>query len=113
MAEEPKNGPHSHESAFSRQIGLKEKRKLRAVRHAGRGIWFGLGTIGVIGWSVALPSVLGAVLGIWLDRRYPGRYSWTLMLIIIGIAFGCWNAAYWVARQQKEIQKEQEDGRHE
>ncbi len=109
MAEIPKKSPQGHENAFSREIGVKEKRKLRAQRHQDRGIWFGLGTIGVIGWSVALPTVLGAALGVWLDRRHPGKYSWTLMLLTIGLVLGCWNAAHWLAREQKEIRKEQED----
>lgn len=113
MADKPNNGLFNHETPFSRRIGAKETRKLRAQRYRHHGVWFGLGSIGVIGWSVALPAVLGAVLGIWLDQRYPGKRSWTLMLLVIGLALGCWNAARWVAREQREIRKEEENFRHE
>lgn len=106
MDEKPQNAP---DTRFSKKIGAAAERKLRAQRHRGRSIWFGLGTIGVIGWSVALPAVLGALVGAWIDRRHPGRYSWTLMLLVIGIVLGCWNAAHWVAQEQKQISKSQED----
>ena len=44
--------------------------------------------MGLIGWSVVVPTLLGAALGIWLDNRHPGTHSWTLMLLVIGLAYG-------------------------
>jgi predicted F0F1-ATPase subunit len=37
------------------------------------GVWFGLGMMGLIGWSVAVPTLLGAALGLWLDSRHPRK----------------------------------------
>jgi len=54
---------------FSREIGVKAKRKLRAQRNSAQGVWFGLGMMGLIGWSVAIPTLLGAAMGIWLDKK--------------------------------------------
>jgi ATP synthase protein I len=65
--------------------------------------------MGLIGWSVAIPTVFGAALGIWLDRHYPGGRSWTLALLVAGLAIGCWNAWHWVSKEDKAIQEEQED----
>ena len=65
---------------LSREIGAKAARKLRAQRHVTRTVWFGLGMMGLIGWSVAIPTLLGAALGIWLDKHHSGSHSWTLML---------------------------------
>jgi len=31
--------------------------------------------MGLIGWSVVVPTLLGAAFGIWLDNRHPGDYS--------------------------------------
>ena len=42
--------------------------------------------MGLIGWSVAVPTVLGAALGLWLDQHYPGTHSWTLALLMAGLA---------------------------
>ena len=96
-------------TAFSREIGAKAARKLKARRNATQGVWFGLGMMGLIGWSVVVPTLLGAALGIWLDNSHPGSYSWTLMLLVIGLVIGCLNAWHWVAEQDKEIREEQED----
>jgi ATP synthase protein I len=91
------------------QVGAQAERKLRARRHTARGIWFGLGMMGIIGWSVAIPTLLGAGLGIWLGGRYPGGRSWTLALLVAGLTIGCLNAWHWVAKEDKAIRDEQED----
>ena len=83
-------------------VGEKETRKLRA-RATRRSIWFGLGMFGMVGWSVAVPMLALLALGIWIDRRWPSPYSWTLMLLFVGIALGCLNAWYWVAKQRRLI----------
>jgi ATP synthase protein I len=98
-------------TAFSREVGVRAARKLTAQRNAaqGRGVWFGLGMMGLIGWSVAVPTLLGAALGTWLDSRYTGRYSWTLMLLCIGLGLGSLNAWHWVAKENREIHKDLEE----
>jgi ATP synthase protein I len=94
---------------FGREIGVKAARKLKARRNSTQGVWFGLGMIGLIGWSVVVPTLLGAALGFWIDHRHPGGYSWTLMLLIIGLVIGCLNAWHWMAKEDKEMREEEED----
>jgi ATP synthase protein I len=96
---------------FSGQIGAKATRKLKARRDAGRGVWFGLGMMGLIGWSVAVPTLLGAALGQWLDNRHASDRSWTLALLVAGLALGCWNAWHWVAREERAMREDQSDDR--
>lgn len=103
------DGPRRERSPLGDEIGEKAKRKLRAKREDSSGVWFGLGMMGLIGWSVAIPTVLGAALGIWLDKHYPGSHSWTLMLLIIGLTVGCLNAWNWVSREERAIRKDSED----
>jgi ATP synthase protein I len=95
--------------SFSRQVGDKAARKLRARRNSQQGVWFGLGMMGLIGWSVTVPTLLGAALGIWLDAHYPGKHGWTLSLLVAGLAIGCFNAWHWVAKEDKEMRDEQDD----
>jgi ATP synthase protein I len=83
-------------------ISAREARKLKARRTANRQIWFGLGMFGLVGWSVAIPTVLGVAAGIWIDVTWPSRFSWTLMLLFIGILLGCLNAWYWVTRESRQ-----------
>jgi ATP synthase protein I len=91
------------------QVGAKAARKLKARRHGSPGVWFGLGMMGLIGWSVTVPTLLGAALGIWLDEHHPGAHSWTLALLVAGLMIGCLNAWHWVAEEEKAIRDEQED----
>ena len=63
----------NNEDFFSGKIAEREKQKLRALRAKNGTVWFGLGMMGMVGWSVAVPSLLGAGLGIWLDKKYPSR----------------------------------------
>ncbi len=89
------------------EIGTKAARKLKARRNPAQGVWFGLGMMGLIGWSVAVPTLLGAALGLWLDRHYPGKHGWTLALLVAGLSIGCFNAWHWVANQDKAMREEQ------
>jgi ATP synthase protein I len=94
---------------FAEQVGKKAVRKLKARRNTTPGVWFGLGLMGLIGWSVAVPTLLGATLGHWLDEHHPGRHSWTLALLVVGLAIGCVNAWLWLDKEDKAMRDAQED----
>jgi len=94
---------------FSEQVAAQATRKLKARVATGRNVWFGFGMFGLIGWSVAIPTLLGAMLGIWLDGRYPGTHSWTLALLVAGLFVGCGSAAHWVSKESKEMLEEEKN----
>lgn len=79
------------------EIGRKAARRVKAGQERRRSVWFGLGMFGLVGWSVAVPTLLGAVVGAWLDRQIPGQTSWTLTLLIAGVVIGCLNAWRWIS----------------
>jgi ATP synthase protein I len=80
-------------------VEYKAARKIKARQEKDRSIWFGLGMFGLVGWSVAIPALIGLAIGIWIDTRWPSRFSCTLMGLIIGVALGCVNAWFWVKRE--------------
>jgi ATP synthase protein I len=94
------------ETAFLRQVRAKAARKLRAQRAGTQSVWFGLGMVGLVGWSVVVPTLLGIMLGAWLDRRHPGQHSWMLWLLVAGLIIGCANAWRWVSREHQAIHEE-------
>ena len=96
--------------SLSQEVGAKAARKLRAKRNSAQGVWFGLGMMGLIGWSVVIPTLLGAALGIWLDQHHSGKHPWTLALLVAGLTIGCANAWYWVAQQEKAMRDEPGNG---
>jgi ATP synthase protein I len=91
---------------FAQRVASQVGRKLRARRAAARPVWSGLGMLGLIGWSVALPTLLGALLGQWLDRRHPGPHSWTLALLVAGLIFGCANACRWIFGEERAMRED-------
>ncbi|WP_319523260.1 AtpZ/AtpI family protein [uncultured Desulfosarcina sp.] len=93
---------------FPDAVDTAEKRKLRAREKKKDAVWFGLGMFGMVGWAVAIPTVLGIFLGVWIDLRWPGPWSWTLMLLAIGLILGCLNAGFWVNRERRMIDRDRE-----
>lgn len=93
-------------SGFVGTIAAQAKRKL-AARRSPEHTWLGLGMMGLIGWSVTVPTLLGAGLGIWLDGR-SGGHAWTLALLIAGLTLGCFNAWHWVTKEDSAMHDDNE-----
>lgn len=108
MIDEPHKSPKSGPS-LADNVGIKADRKIKARRNPRPGVWFGLGMMGLIGWSVTVPTLLGAALGIWLDQHYPGGRSWTLALLVAGLMLGCFNAWHWVSKEDKAMHDEEQE----
>ncbi len=89
------------QDAFRKEVAARHERKERAKAKKLRTVWFGLGTFGLVGWSVSIPTVVGIALGVWIDRTWPGRHSWTLMLLVVGAALGCWTAWQWIEKESQ------------
>jgi ATP synthase protein I len=106
MADEPNKETATGQDPFLDNLARKAARKLKAQRDGPQGVWFGLGMTGLIGWSVAVPTLAGALFGVWLDRHHPSSHSWTLSLLVAGLALGCFNAWHWLAQQDKAMKDE-------
>ena len=102
--EPPGDAKPERRGAFEEQMARKAARKLRARADGDRGMWFGLGMMGLVGWSVAVPTVLGIAAGVWLDARTEagGSISWTLTGLIVGVSVGCLNAWFWISREMED-----------
>jgi ATP synthase protein I len=85
------------ESPLRRVAAARARRKQRA--RGDTGVWFSLGMMGLVGWSVAVPTIIGVIVGVWIDRTWPSRVSWTLTLLLAGVALGCLNAWRWVRQE--------------
>ncbi|MDI1314758.1 AtpZ/AtpI family protein [Prosthecobacter sp.] len=109
MSDQPPEPSAKREPTLADQVGAKAARKLKARRHSHSTVWFGLGMMGLVGWSVVVPTLLGAALGLWLDKNHPGAHSWTLALLMAGLVLGCVNAWHWIDKEDKAMGEEQED----
>ena len=88
-----------------REVATKEGRKIRAREEGVESACFGLGMFGMVGWSVAVPTLVGVAIGLWIDGRWPSRYSWTLMFLLGGMVLGCFNAWWWISREREQIDR--------
>lgn len=109
MTEKPAPAPQKPESPFAREVGRKESRRIKARRWGELSVWEGIGMFGLVGWSIATPTLAGALLGHWLDKNHPGPHSWTLALLVAGLFIGCANAWHWVAREHRRIERDEND----
>lgn len=102
MSQPSEDDRHRARRELEEEVAAKQQRRIQARRRGDRPVWFGLGMFGLVGWSVAVPALIGVAIGLWIDSRWPSRFSWTLMLLVLGVAVGCLNAWWWVQRESQE-----------
>ena len=101
----PREGPRRVQSGGRREGGAQAQGA--AQRHAGRLVWPGHDGADRLVGGRSDAARRGA--GLWLDKHHPGKHSWTLALLVAGLAIGCLNAWHWVAKEDKAMREEQED----
>lgn len=89
MAEE--NGD-KRRGRFLSQIRGRRRRREEHEEEGERSFWSGVATLGLVGWMVVIPTLIGIFIGRWLDERFGQGLFWTLTLMMIGLAAGCYNA---------------------
>ncbi len=89
-----------HSERLGRTIAGRASRMQRARRAGDRGLWFGLGMFGLVGWSISVPLLIGLVIGRWLDGRFDGGARWSLSLMTLGLIVGAINVWNWLERER-------------
>ncbi|MHC0053930.1 AtpZ/AtpI family protein [Actibacterium sp. D379-3] len=57
------------------------------------------GQIGVLGWVIVGPTILGVVVGRWLDSQLGTGITLSAALTMLGAALGLWLALRWMHEQ--------------
>jgi ATP synthase protein I len=58
-----------------------------------------IGQIGVLGWIIVAPTLIGLFIGRWLDHRLGSSIFWSAPLLLIGVVIGFWSAWRWMHTQ--------------
>ena len=95
-----RNDDDELEDEFAARVEGQRRRIEQGRKEKGQSFWTYVGLIGVVGWSVVVPMVLGVLLGLWLDRRHGGGSYWTLGLLVAGLILGCINAWRMITKDQ-------------
>jgi ATP synthase protein I len=99
MPKPDQNEPIIEDTEIAERIGDEADRKLKRRNEPRRSVWFGLGMFGLVGWAIALPTLIGIGLGLWIDDHVTDGRSWTVALLLAGLTLGCLNAWYWVKKE--------------
>jgi ATP synthase protein I len=54
--------------------------------------------VGVLGWMIVTPTLLGVLLGRWADHHFGSGIFWTAPLLLVGLVTGCWSAWKWIQK---------------
>lgn len=110
------SGKHGEPCGSDKLLGEVRERLERKEREEGyrdRGFWVGVGVMGVVGWSVILPAVAGAFLGLWIDRKLGLQAVFSGLLAMIGLVVGCWNAWRMIQKVLRHREEEETPGEGE
>ena len=88
----PDSEARDTKGAFVQEVRLRRKRHERNEEEKESSYWSSVGTMGMVGWSVALPLTVGALLGRWLDGRLGSGIVFLVFFIIVGVCVGCYMA---------------------
>ena len=58
-----------------------------------------VGQIGVLGWIIVTPTLIGLFIGRWLDHKFGSGIFWSAPLLLVGVVIGCWSAWQWMNKQ--------------
>ncbi|MBS1164551.1 MAG: F0F1-ATPase subunit family protein [Proteobacteria bacterium] len=75
-----------------------EKRRREGLATPEPSLGARLGQIGVLGWTIVVPMLIGVAIGRWLDRTLGTGVFFSAPLIMIGAAIGFWSAWKWMHR---------------
>jgi ATP synthase protein I len=78
-----------HPERLDKAVRLRRGRREHWQREGERSIAQNLAMIGVLGWTIVIPTLIGIFAGRWLDQLFDSRIFWTLGLLVAGLALGC------------------------
>jgi ATP synthase protein I len=73
---------------LDRRIVTFARRRARARARAGPSLWAQASWVGTVGWLIAVPIVVGALLGHLLDRRLDSGITWAMACMSLGVLAG-------------------------
>ena len=87
--------PDDHDPLV-KEVRLRAARRQRALLEGEPSVAHRLAQIGVLGWIIVTPILIGIFAGRWLDQRFNSGLFFTAPLLMLGVGLGCWSAFKWV-----------------
>ncbi|CAN5677924.1 hypothetical protein BH11PSE1_BH11PSE1_13100 [soil metagenome] len=87
--------PDDHDPLVT-EVRRRAERRHRALLQGEPSVARRLAQIGVLGWIMVTPILIGIFAGRWLDGRFHTQLFFTAPLLMLGLGLGCWSAWKWV-----------------
>jgi ATP synthase protein I len=81
------------------EVRLRAQRERDWVKTGEPSVARRLSQIGVLGWIVVTPMLIGVFAGRWIDDKFGTGLFWTAPLLMLGAALGCWSAWKWMGSE--------------
>ena len=99
--EAPEHGESKLDPWLS-QVHLRSARHARWLREGAPVLARHLGQIGVLGWLIVVPTLLGLFSGRWIDRQLHTGLTFSAALLLLGLALGSWMGWKWMHSEMQE-----------
>jgi ATP synthase protein I len=80
-------------------VRQRRERQQRWLREGEPSMARFVGQIGILGWIIVMPTLLGLFIGRWLDHKFGSGIFWSAPLLMVGVVIGCWSAWQWMNKQ--------------
>ncbi|OIQ64292.1 putative F0F1-ATPase subunit [mine drainage metagenome] len=92
----PRHTEPGERDPLLKEVARRGERHRRVQSEGEASVARRLAQIGVLGWIIVVPTLLGIFAGRWLDRTFGSGLFFTAPLLILGLALGCWSAWKWM-----------------
>jgi len=99
MSEPPRSGDRRNGDRLAEAARKAARRETERRRNPEPSLGARLGQIGVLGWMIVTPTLIGLFAGRWLDRRFDTGVFYSAPFVMIGAGVGFWLAWRWMSRQ--------------
>ena len=86
----------SDQDPLAKAVKIRSGRRMRWLRDGDPSVAGHLAQIGVLGWIIVVPMLIGVAAGRWLDHLSGCGIFWTAPLVMLGAALGSWSAWKWM-----------------
>ena len=93
------SGPPPEPNGLARTVRRQRERQQRWLSEGEPSVARFIGQIGVLGWIIVTPTLIGLFIGRWLDHKFGSGIFWSAPLLLVGVVVGCWSGWRWMHKQ--------------
>ena len=93
------DGEPSSSDPMAQAVRTRQERRERWHSEGEHSVIGFVGQIGVLGWIIVAPTLIGIFVGRWLDRTFSTGILFSAALLFLGVSLGFWSAWRWMDRQ--------------